>query len=160
MRAPGQPALAPTPGAPMLGSPAVPGPSATPALSATPAMPGSPAVPGTQSTPAAPPSAAAAMAMVHAGLDALNAADLGSLPAVVQADCLRGLEQIGSKYTAARSGIVSVFTAQGSYHDDGQHGPRPWLKWQTQVTGATAGTILAWSKRLDMLSRRRWPPDR
>ena len=142
-------------------SPAVPDPAAPPVPPAYPqACPGPPGSPAAQGSPAYPPSAAMAMAMLHAGLDALNAADLGSLPAAVQAECLRGLEQVGSKYTAARSGIVSVFSAQRGYQDDGQHGPRPWLKWQTQVTGATAGTILAWSKRLDMLSRRRWPPDR
>ena len=88
------------------------------------------------------------MAMVHAGLDALNTADLGSLPSVVQAECLRGLDQIGSKYTAARSGVLSVFTAQRGFEDDGQHGPRPWLTWQAQVTGAAAGSMVAWARRL------------
>ena len=43
--------------------------------------------------PATPVSAADAVAMAHAGLAYLATADMASLPAAAQAECLRGLER-------------------------------------------------------------------
>ena len=54
-------------------------------------------------------SAAAAVAMAHAGLAYLASADMASLPAAAQAECLRGLERAESLHTAARAGALAAF---------------------------------------------------
>jgi hypothetical protein len=79
--------------------------------------------------PAAPATATEAMAMVAAGLGWLAAADAASMPSAVQADCLRGLERAASMHIAARSRVLSAFSAQGGPEDDGQGSARTWLKW-------------------------------
>ena len=81
--------------------------------------------------------------MVLAGLGWLARADAGSLPAGVQAECLRGLERAQSVHAAARARVLTAFTAQGSYEDDGQGSPRTWLTWQTRVTRPAASAALA-----------------
>jgi hypothetical protein len=93
-------------------------------------------------------SAAEAMQLVMAGLDWLAAADATSLPAGVQADCLRGLERAVSVHTAARARVLAAFTAKGGYEDDEQGSPRTWLTWQTRVTRPAAAAALAWTRRL------------
>ena len=98
--------------------------------------------------PAAPATVAEAVAMAEAGLAALATADLASLPAAQQADCLRALERMESRHTAARAGALSAFHAQAGYEDDGHGSARTWLKWQTRVTGAAAAGALAWMRRL------------
>jgi hypothetical protein len=70
--------------------------------------------------PATPASTADAVAMVAAGLGWLAAADAASMPSAVQADCLRGLERASSMHTAARSRVLSAFSAQGGCEDGGQ----------------------------------------
>ncbi len=57
-----------------------------------PACPAPPAMPCT----AVPVSAADAVAMAQAGLAFLANADMASVPAAAQAECLRGLERIES----------------------------------------------------------------
>ncbi|HEY6279227.1 MAG TPA: DUF222 domain-containing protein, partial [Streptosporangiaceae bacterium] len=89
-----------------------------------------------------------ALAMLDHALDALNAADMGSLPAAVQAQALRGLERAEAKHTAARARVLTAFTAQAGYTDDGQGSARLWLKWQTRVTRAAAAASMAWTARL------------
>ena len=81
--------------------------------------------------------------MVLAGLGWLAHADAASVPAAVQAECLRGLERAQSVYTAARGRVLAAFTAQGGYEDDGQGSPRTWLTWQTRVTRPAASAALA-----------------
>ena len=81
--------------------------------------------------------------MVLAGLGWLARADMASVPAGVQADCLRGLERVLSVHAAARARVLGAFTAQGGYEDDGQGSPRTWLRWQTRVTRPAAGAALA-----------------
>jgi hypothetical protein len=98
--------------------------------------------------PATPSTAADAVAMVAAGLGWLAAADAASMPSAVQADCLRGLERVSSMHIAARSRVLSAFSAQTGYEDDGQGSPRTWLKWQTRVTGGAAYGALGWMHRL------------
>jgi hypothetical protein len=98
--------------------------------------------------PAAPATAAQAVAMVQAGLGWLAATDAASLPAAVQGDCLRGLERAASMHTAARSRVLSAFSAQGGYEGDGQGSARTWLKWQTRVTDGAASGALGWMRRL------------
>src|ERR1017187_10879731 len=78
---------------------------------------------------------AAALAMLESALDCLNGADMASLPAAAQAECLRVLERAGAKHTAARASVLAAFSAQGGSEEDGQRCARSWLKWQTQVTG-------------------------
>jgi Domain of unknown function (DUF222)/HNH endonuclease len=90
----------------------------------------------------------AALAMLDRALDALNATDMGALPAAVQAEALRGLERAEAKHTAARSGVLAAFTAQSGYTDDGQGSARLWLKWQTRVTRGAAAASMAWLRRL------------
>ena len=98
--------------------------------------------------PATPATATEAMAMVAAGLGWLAAADTASMPSAVQADCLRGLERASSMHTAARSRVLSAFSAQAGYEDDGQGSARTWLKWQTRITGGAAYGALGWMHRL------------
>jgi Domain of unknown function (DUF222)/HNH endonuclease len=86
--------------------------------------------------------------MVLAGLDWLATADVASMPVSVHAAVLRGLEQATSVQTAARSRVLSAFTAQAGYENDGQGSPRTWLTWQTRVTGAAASATVGWARRL------------
>jgi hypothetical protein len=95
-----------------------------------------------------PATPAAALAMLEAALDALNAADAASLPGAVQAECLRALERAEAKHTAARAAVLAAFTAQGTFEHDGQGSARSWLKWQTRITGGAAAGALGWAKRL------------
>jgi Domain of unknown function (DUF222)/HNH endonuclease len=95
-----------------------------------------------------PAAAGAALVMLEAALDCLNSADVASLPASAQADCLRVLERAEAKHTAARAAVLAAFTAQGGFQDDGQQCARSWLKWQTRVTGGAAAGAVAWVKRL------------
>jgi len=55
-----------------------------------------------------------ALAMLGRALDHLNAADMASLPTIVQADALRALGQAEAKYTAARARVLGAFAAQGA----------------------------------------------
>ena len=66
----------------------------------------------------------------------------------VQADCLRGLERASSMHIAARSRVLSAFSAQAGHEDDGQGSARTWLKWQTRITGGAAYGALGWMHRL------------
>src|ERR1022692_1259591 len=105
-----------------------------------PARPAPPAVP-------VPVSAADAVAMAQAGLAFLANANMGSVPAAVQAECLRGLERIESLHTAARAGTLAAFMAGGGYQDDGQGSARAWLRWQTRITKGAAAGAVAWARR-------------
>ena len=95
-----------------------------------------------------PASPAAALVMLEAALDHLNSADVASLPAAAQAECLRVLERAEAKHTAARAAVLAAFTAQGGFEHDGQQCARSWLKWQTRVTGGAAAGAVGWMKRL------------
>ena len=55
-----------------------------------------------------------ALAMLGRALDHLNAADMASLPAIVQAGALRALGQAEAKHTAARARVLGAFAAQGA----------------------------------------------
>ena len=130
-------------------------------------LPGQP--PGSAADPAAPPaataaapetaadappaagvpvSAADAVAMAHAGLAYLATADMASLPAAVQAECLRGLERAESLHTAARAGALAAFMSCGGCEDDGQGSARAWLRWQTRITSGAAAGAVGWVRRL------------
>ena len=84
----------------------------------------------------------------RAALAALAGIDAATLTAVEQADCLRELERAESALTAARSVVLAGFDAACAFQDDAHGSARTWLKWQTRVTGAAAGTAVGWMRRL------------
>src|SRR5262249_1670229 len=98
--------------------------------------------------PQQPVSVGAALITIERALDALNAADVASVPAAVQAQALRALERAEAKHIAARSRVLAAFTAQDGYEDDGQGSARVWLRWQTRVTKAAAAGAVGWMRRL------------
>jgi len=89
-----------------------------------------------------------ALAMLGRALDHLNAADMASLPTIVQADALRALGQAEAKHTAARARVLGAFAAQGGCEDDGHGTARTWLKWQTRITTGAAAGAIGWVRRL------------
>jgi hypothetical protein len=89
-----------------------------------------------------------ALVMLDCALQALAAADAGSLPTGVQAQALRALERAEARHTAARAQILDAFTAQDGYEDDGHGCARVWLAWQTRVTKAAAAGSVGWARRL------------
>src|ERR1700734_3275634 len=102
-------------------------PGQPPRSAADPAAPPAPA-PATATAGAVPVSAAQAMAMAHVGLAYLASADMASLPAAAQAECLRGLERAGSLHTAARAGALAAFISCSGCEDDGQGSARAGLR--------------------------------
>src|SRR5215472_3878708 len=100
---------------------------------------------GEQGSPA---DVAEALAMLGRALDHLNAADVASLPASVQAEALRALGQAEAKHTAARARALGAFAAQGGFEDDGHGTARTWLKWQTRITTGAAAGAIGWVRRL------------
>jgi Domain of unknown function (DUF222)/HNH endonuclease len=98
--------------------------------------------------PREPVNVTAALAMLDRALDALTAADAGSLPTGTQAEVLRALGRAEAKQTAARSRVLAAFTAQDGYEDDGHGSARMWLRWQTRVTRGAAAGAVGWARRL------------
>ena len=95
-----------------------------------------------------PTGVAEALAMLGRALDHLNAADVASLPASVQAEALRALGRAEAKHTAARARVLGAFAAQGGCEDDGHGTARTWLKWQTRITTGAAAGAIGWARRL------------
>ncbi len=89
-----------------------------------------------------------AMDTARAALGYLAGADAASLPAVTQARLLREFERAQSQHTAGRARVLTAFTAQGGYADDGHGGSHPWLAWQTRVTAQAASGSIGWMRRL------------
>ncbi|MGH3275258.1 MAG: DUF222 domain-containing protein, partial [Streptosporangiaceae bacterium] len=98
--------------------------------------------------PAVPSSAAEALAGVAAGLEFLATADVASMPAASLADCLRVFARVEAAGVAAQSRVLSAFSSQGGFEDDGQATAKAWLRWQTRVTAGAAGGHLGWMRRL------------
>src|SRR5215470_6398021 len=98
-------------------------------------------------TVTAPASADEAMAMVHAGLGYLAAADAAAMAAAEQARLLRGLEQADAAGTAARASVLGAFTAGQGYAADGAYNGRAWLIHHTGLTRGAAGGHVAWARR-------------
>jgi Domain of unknown function (DUF222) len=88
------------------------------------------------------------MAMAEAGLAHLAGANAASLTTAEQADCLRALERMDSRHTAARASVLSAFAGTGGHEDDGHGSAKAWLKWQTRVTGGAAAGAMGWARRL------------
>jgi hypothetical protein len=97
---------------------------------------------------AAPGSVREALGMILAGFAWLAEADMASVPAVVQAECLRELERVRSVETAAHASVLGAFDAGCGYEDDACRSPRSWLAWQTRVTPVTAAASVRWMRRL------------
>src|SRR5580698_10020097 len=112
-------------------------------------MPG-PGFPAAAPAPGVFGGAAEAVAAVEAGLAWLASAgaDAAELPVETLAGCLRALGRAESMQVAARSRLLSVFTALEGATADGHPTTRSWLRWQTRVTGPAAGAETAWMKRL------------
>jgi hypothetical protein len=94
-----------------------------------------------------PASAREALDMVRAGLDYLAAADAARLPAAVQAECLRELEQHDAAATAARAGFLAAFTAGRGPAGDGDYSAVSWLMHRTGITRGAAVGHSAWAGR-------------
>jgi hypothetical protein len=95
----------------------------------------------------APATAREALDMVRAGLGYLAAADAAQLPTVVQAECLRDLEQHDAMATAARAGFLAAFTAGQGPAGDGDYSAVSWLIHRTGITRGAAVGHSAWAKR-------------
>jgi hypothetical protein len=95
-----------------------------------------------------PDTVAEAMAMAEAGLAHLASVNATSLTTAEQADCLRALERMESRHTAARASVLSAFAGTGGHEDDGQGSARAWLTWQTRITGGAAAGAVGWARRL------------
>src|SRR5262249_704598 len=98
--------------------------------------------------PASPATAGEALSAIRAGFRYLNAADLASLTAAEQADCLLALERAESMQTAARARGLAAFHAQGGYRDDGHGSARAWLRSRAQISSGAASDALRWVRRL------------
>src|SRR5438309_1520078 len=79
--------------------------------------------------------------MIRAGLGYLATADAAQLPAAVQAEALRELEQTDAIATAARAGFLAAFTAGAGPAGDGDYSAVSWLIHRTGITrrGAARG---------------------
>ena len=94
-----------------------------------------------------PGSAAEALEMLMAALRYLAAADATAMGAGEQARCLRVLEQATAVGAAARTSVLSAFTAGQGYSADADYSPRAWLIHKTGVTRAAAVAYTAWTRR-------------
>ena len=94
-----------------------------------------------------PSSAAEALEMLRAAMGYLAAADATAMAAEEQARCLRVLEQATAVGTAARTSVLSAFTAGQGYSADADYSPRAWLIHKTGVTKAAAVSYTAWTRR-------------
>ena len=94
-----------------------------------------------------PSSAAEALEMLRAAMGYLAAADATAMAAEEQARCLRVLEQATAVGTAARTSVLSAFTAGQGYSADADYSPRAWLIHKTGVTKAAAVSYTAWARR-------------
>jgi len=75
-----------------------------------------------------PSSAAEALEMLRSAMAYLAAADATAMAAEEQARCLRVLEQATAVGTAARTSVLSAFTAGQGYSADADYSPRAWLR--------------------------------
>jgi hypothetical protein len=89
-----------------------------------------------------------ALDMVRAGLGYLAATDAARLPAAVQAQVLRELEQHDAMATAARAGFLAAFTAGQGHAGDGDSSAVSWLIHRTGITRGAAVGHSAWARRV------------
>ncbi|HEX9064047.1 MAG TPA: DUF222 domain-containing protein [Streptosporangiaceae bacterium] len=91
---------------------------------------------------------AAVLAGVLDGLGILARSDWASVASAGLSQALTELERAESMLTAARSAVLSAFTAQRGFEDDGQGSPRSWLAWQARITRGAASDAVSWARRL------------
>jgi transposase len=94
-----------------------------------------------------PGSADEALEMLMAAMSYLAASDATQMAAGEQARCLRVFEQVTAVGTAARTSVLSTFTAGQGYSADADYSPRAWLIHKTGVTKAAAVAYTAWARR-------------
>ena len=94
-----------------------------------------------------PASTAQALGMLQSAMGYLAAADATAMAAETQAQCLRALELAQSVGTAARTSILSAFTAGQGYCADADYSPRAWLIHKTRITKGAAVGYTAWVRR-------------
>jgi hypothetical protein len=95
----------------------------------------------------APANAAEATDMARTGLRFLASCDPAALPASVQAEILRALEQANGIGVAARAYFLAAFTAGQGYSQDADYAPRAWLIHQTGITRGAAAARMSWARR-------------
>ncbi len=96
---------------------------------------------------APPASAAEAMDMALTGLKGLASADPTTLPASVQAEILRALEQVNAIGVAAQAYFLAAFTSGPGYSQDADYSPKAWLIHKTGITKGAARTRMSWARR-------------
>ena len=94
-----------------------------------------------------PGSADEALEMLMAAMGYLAAADATQMAAGEQARCLRVFEQATAVGAAARTSVLSAFTAGQGYSADADYSPRAWLIRKTGVTKGAAVAYTAWVRR-------------
>ena len=94
-----------------------------------------------------PGSADEALEMLMAAMGYLAAADATQMAAGEQARCLRVFEQATAVGAAARTSVLSAFTAGQGYSADADYSPRAWLIHKTGVTKGAAVAYTAWVRR-------------
>ncbi len=106
------------------------------------------AVPPSAAAAATAPGLSEAMPAVLAGLGVLARADWAGQPAVTLGQMLVDLDRAESVLVAARSKVLSAFTALRGFEDDGQGSARTWLTWQSRITRPAANAAVTWARRL------------
>ena len=94
-----------------------------------------------------PGSADEALEMLMAAMGYMAAADATQMAAGEQARCLRVFEQATAVGAAARTSVLSAFTAGQGYSADADYSPRAWLIHKTGVTKGAAVAYTAWVRR-------------
>src|SRR6516225_4546765 len=94
-----------------------------------------------------PSSTAEALEMLRSAMRYLAAADATAMAAEEQARCLQVMEQATAVGAAARTSVLSAFTAGQGYSADADYSPRAWLIRKTGVTKGAAVAYTAWVQR-------------
>jgi hypothetical protein len=84
-------------------------------------------------------------------LDSLGAEDLGSLPAESVADDLKGLTRIGNRIAAEASRRLRRFDNGQGYTTSMALSAQAWLRWQCNLTVATASEQVQVARQMDSL---------
>src|ERR1700694_479158 len=84
-------------------------------------------------------------------LDSLGAEDLGSLPSSSLGDDLKGLSRVGSRIDAESSRRLHHFDKNQGYAPSGALSAQAWLRWQCNLTSATASEHVQVSRQMASL---------
>ena len=86
-------------------------------------------------------------------LDLLAGEDLHSLPSESLGDDLKGLARIGNRIDAESSRRLRRFDKDQGYAPSGALSAQAWLRWQCNLTAATASERVQVSRQLDSLPK-------